>query len=140
MSRLAWGIKASLLAYVRGMPDGRVVLDGVEERGACFIFAPDREADSVDPSVRHFAGSVGLLGHHGLMRVVIADPWLHPAGPGAELTIADPDAPGGRLLFARVERLEAGTAAGTTLTAQGADLFFGPYVEGTGLDDPSILS
>lgn len=139
MSVLVWGIKASLLAYVNGMPDGRVELAEVEEQGGRFHFAQDREADRADPAVRHFAGAVTLVGHHGLMRVVLADPWLRPTASGAALSVADPDVVGARLAFARIERWAEGVASGTTLTSEGADLFFGPYAEGTELDDPRVV-
>lgn len=135
MSRLAWGVKASLLGYVRGLPDGRVLLEGVEEHDSRFAFPSDVEADLIDSSVRHFHGSVTLLGHHGMMRVVLADPWLHPVPPGAVLSLADPEATGGRLGFARVAHVDGVVGTGTTLTAEGAELFYGPYVEGTVLDD-----
>ncbi|WP_298746242.1 HtaA domain-containing protein [uncultured Serinicoccus sp.] len=139
MTRLVWGVKASLLSYVRGMPDGRVLLDGVEQHDAGFAFAPDVEADLLDRSVQHFQGSVTLLGHHGMMRVVLADPWIHPAPPGAVLTLADPEAADGRLRFALIARFDGAAASGTTLTAEGAELFYGPYVEGTDLDDPRTV-
>ena len=139
MSALVWGVKASLLDYVRGMPDGAVELDGPRESPDGFVFAA---ADGPEDGIRRFKGSVTLTGHSGMMRVVIADPWI-AVRPG-ELSIADPDTPGVRLPFARMEALEADAggvlhARGTTLTADGADLFFGPYREGTPLDDPVML-
>ena len=134
MSALAWAVKASLLGYVRGMPDGRIELDGVTEQGEGFVF-PAADADS-----GRFTGTVTLLGHGGMMRVVLADPWLTPQGDGAVLSIADPDDPTVRLDFARIARFDGAAATGTTLTIDGADLFFGPYTEGTELDDPRIIA
>jgi hypothetical protein len=56
---------------------------------------------------------------------------------------ADPDAPTRRLHFADVAAVVAADGAehgtGTTLAADGADLFFGPYEQGTPLDDPVVL-
>lgn len=140
MSALVWGVKASLLDYVRGMPDGAVTLDGVRESDDGFVF---RSAEAPDDGIRRFIGSVTLTGHSGMMRVVIAHPWI--AVDAGELSIADPDDPTVRLAFARIAELEpdddgALRARGTTLTADGADLFFGPYREGTALDDPLVIA
>lgn len=132
MTALVWAVKTSLVGYVRRMPDGRVELDGTTETDGAFAF-PAADADTAT-----FTGSVAFLGHNGMMRVVIADPWLTREGQGAVLSIADPDDPSIRLDFARIARFDGRQATGTTLTADGADLFFGPYVEGTPLDDPRI--
>ncbi|GAA1720472.1 hypothetical protein GCM10009809_15230 [Isoptericola hypogeus] len=141
MSALVWGVKASLLAYVRGMPDGRVEASGgATETPDGFAFPAHGEERG---GVLGFHGSVTLTGHGGMMRVVLADPRLVPAAPGWELTVRDDEDPSGRLRFATVEAFEPDDggvrrAAGTRLTAEGADLFFGPYTEGTPLDDPRV--
>ena len=68
MTILTWGIKSSLRAYVRGMPDGRVeVSDGAEEVASGFSFPGH---------ALRFTGAVTLTGHNGMMRVRIADPAL----------------------------------------------------------------
>jgi len=138
MSALVWGVKASLLGYVRGMSDGRIELDGVTETAEGFVFAADAASDSL-----RFSGAITLIGHGGMMHVRLGDPWVVRAGEGAELSIADPDDPAARLPFARIARLTAepdGTlrAEGTTMTSDAADLFFGPYTAGTSLDDPVV--
>ena len=135
-----WGVKASLLDYVRGMPDGKVAVDGAIESADGFTFP---SAAGPDDGILRFSGSVTLTGHSGMMRVVIADPWL--AVDARELSIADPDDPTGRLSFARFLSVAADEdgalrAGGTTLTADGSDLFFGPYREGTALDDPVVTA
>jgi len=135
MRSLVWAIKGSLLEYVRRMPDGSVALDGVTEVAGGFSF-PAIDAES-------FSGSVTLVGHDGMMHVVIADPAVLRTDTGWLLTIADDTSPGGRLPFATIVSLDdrgdgVRTAATTRLTADGADLFFGPYREGTPLDDPRI--
>lgn len=137
MSALIWGVKASLLAYVHGMPDGRVeAADGASASGAGFTFPGAGEPLA-------FRGSVAFTGHGGMMRVVLAEPRLVETADGWDLTVRDDEVPGGRLRFATVEALDddaAGgrRATGTRLTADGADLFFGPYAEGTPLDDPRV--
>ncbi|WP_156138603.1 HtaA domain-containing protein [Microbacterium mangrovi] len=135
MSVLVWAIKGSLVGYVRGMADGEIALDGAAEDASGFRF---REAPESEPAVRRFTGRVRFTGHNGMMRVVIADPWVEASGPGAVLSIADPDDPAARLPFARIAAFDGVRASGTTLTADGADLFFGPYREGTELDDPRL--
>lgn len=140
MTALVWAIKASLLQYVRDMPDGAIdTSGGATARGEAFAFPAAGE--DADGTLR-FAGAVTLTGHSGMMRVVVADPRLVPAGDGWRLTIADDADPTGRMPFADVPRTveRDGTRQGesTTLTAEGADLFFGPYREGTPLDDPRV--
>lgn len=132
MSRLRWGIKASLLGYVRGMADGRVeVADGATADGDAFVF------EGADAPLA-FRGSVALTGHGGLLRVTIVDPAIVEAAGGSVLEIADPDDPGARLRFATIASFDGTTASGTALTVEGADLFFGPYSAGTAIDDPVV--
>lgn len=138
---LVWRIKASLIDYVRGMSDGEVLLDdGVVETPDGFAFPPlDAEA-----GVRRFGGCVTFQGHNGMMHVELSEPSLTAVGDGWRVDFADPDAPTVRLHFADVASVTAGDdgarhGAGTTLAADGADLFFGPYEEGTPLDDPVVV-
>ncbi|MFC7876306.1 HtaA domain-containing protein [Isoptericola sp. NPDC057391] len=137
MSAMVWGVKASLVQYTQAMPDGRVeTADGVEATAAGFRFPPADEPLA-------FRGSVTFTGHGGMMRVVLADPRLVETADGWDLTVRDDGVPGGRLRFATLEALAPDADGGrratrTRLTADGADLFFGPYVEGTQLDDPRV--
>lgn len=134
MSGLHWGIKASLLAYVRRMPDGAVAFaGGAADDGEGGI----RWASGDAPLA--FRGSVTLTGHGGLLRVTIADPSLVEVDGGWALEVADPDGPGLRLRFATIEAFDGERASGTALTEDGADLFFGPYERGTPVDDPRIV-
>lgn len=138
MTALVWGVKASLLGYVRGMPDGRVeVSDGAAADPGGFAFPSAGGA-------LEFRGAVTLTGHGGMMRVVLADPRLVETDGGWELTVRDDEAPSGRLRFATIDALtpddgDGRAATGTRLTADGADLFFGPYTEGTPVDDPRVV-
>ncbi len=136
MSGLVWGIKQSLLAYVRGMPDGEALVeDGAtltHEGGLLFSRYGDLS----------FRGTVTLVGHNGMMRVVLRDPQIERDGESWILSIADPDESDGRLRFATVGSFDINSGRGTrvALTADGADLFFGPYIEGTPLDDLVITT
>jgi len=138
---LVWRIKASLIDYVRGMSDGEVLLDdGVVETADGFAFPPR----GIDGRTLRFGGVVTFEGHNGMMHVELAEPSLTPVGDGWRIEFSDPDAPTVRLHFADVASVEESDdgmrrAAGTTLAADGADLFFGPYEAGTPLDDPFVV-
>lgn len=151
---LEWSIKRSLVTYVTGMSDGSVTATaGAMAGGDGFIFpgvAPeaDGEQTSDGPPWSHhrtlrFTGSVNFAGHSGMLRLMIAEPWLEqdPTAHGVwHLTITDPYDPGQRLSFAQVAGFDRdGAALSCTLTADGADLFMaGPYESGTPLDLPRI--
>lgn len=121
---LHWPVKRSLVDYVRAQPDGRVEAgDGAREVDGAFVFAAAGSG--------RFRGRVVLTAHHGMLRVVLADPSLEPAEAPTQLWIDDGQ---GRLPFAALA--PDGSA---TLTADGADLFMaGPYDEGTALDPPVV--
>ncbi|WP_206447201.1 HtaA domain-containing protein [Agrococcus sp. KRD186] len=132
MSALRWGIKASLLGYVRGMPDGAVTLaGGAEEVEGGFRFPAAGDLA--------FRGTVTLTGHSGMMRVVIADPAIVGGDGDWALEIADPDEAPARLRFATLSGFDGVRATGAALTEDGADLFFGPYERGTPLDDATVV-
>lgn len=143
---LEWGIKQSLVRYIAGMAEGMIVASEPATGGEGGFRFPTAAPPQADGTLR-FAGSVTLTGHGGMLRLVVAEPWLVPAGTPNDawsLTIADQYEPGARIAFATIDRLDLGEAApsahGTRLTADGADLFFsGPYTEGTELDGPRIL-
>ena len=132
MSALLWGVKASLLGYVRGMPDGAVTLAGGAEQTEGGFRFPGEGGGA-------FRGSVTLAGHGGMMRVVIAQPAIVEAEGGWALEIADPDDPTARLRFATIAAFDGERATGAALTEDGADLFFGPYERGTPLDDAVVV-
>lgn len=143
---LSWAIKHSLISYVSAMSDGTVEASGGalrDDNG--FVFPSDPHPGETATAVAlRFSGTVTCSGHEGLLRVIIADPWLEP-GTSSDatwlLTIADPYSPGARLTFATINHISsAGVAKGCLLTADGADLFFsGPYTEGTELEPPTVL-
>ncbi|GAA2175583.1 hypothetical protein GCM10009846_26060 [Agrococcus versicolor] len=147
---LVWRIKSSLIAYVLGMSDGEVLLDdGVVETAEGFAFPPrpadaGADADALDdPDTRRFCGVVTFQGHNGMMHVELSEPSITRVGDGWRIEFSDPDAPTRRLHFADVAAVASGQdhrehGTGTTLAADGADLFFGPYEQGTPLDDPFV--
>ncbi|CAH0288569.1 hypothetical protein SRABI26_04158 [Arthrobacter sp. Bi26] len=170
---LRWGIKRTFISYLSRLPDGSVSADSGASivSGSYFQFAPDgggpageagspadpRTAEDPTPAgigtagIRRFRGQVRLSGHHGMMSLFVADPWLEFDAEGAVLSVADPgQAPGSG---ARLELLRlavpkvAGTqvagpeAAGTDWTELPAqlapaavDLFNGQYAAGEEMD------
>lgn len=135
MTTLVWGVKASLLAYVRAQ-EGEITVDGAEESPEGFVF-PGSDAGDL-----RFTGSVTLVAHGGMMNVVLRDPAIERSGEGATLTIVDPFEPEQRMPFAHILRVsddgQTLTASGTVLTMEGSDLFVGPYGPGTAFDDPVV--
>lgn len=99
---LVWGIKASLVSYVRGLDDGGIAvnvpaelashgqasnLEGVER----FVFAPDLNGSHFDTSTQtgqlRFKGVVTFSGHFNTMRMELCDPRLDLRGGTGTLSI-----------------------------------------------------
>lgn len=161
MSALHWGIKASFLGYIRAMADGSVTAEAgaeLQESGAVFPLAAAPSGDagagtSAGAGVpaasahttgsRRFRGTVRFLGHGGVLDLRIADPAVEPRAGGWVLSIRDPYDPDARVDLATIAAFDPSgqqcIGSGLALTADGADLFFGPYVEGTPLDDFEIV-
>jgi hypothetical protein len=134
---LLWGVKASLLDYVRGMGDGTVEVTGGASMADAGIRFP--AAGSASEAPLAFAGAVTLTAHGGMMHVTIADPAIVETSAGWTLEIADPHDPSRRMAFATMAAFDGRRASGTALTQDGADLFFGPYQRGTAIDDPEVI-
>ncbi|MGC5078180.1 HtaA domain-containing protein [Agrococcus sp. DT81.2] len=135
---LLWGIKASLLDYVRGMGDGTVEASGGASVTDVGIRFPSG-SDSPEPGSLAFRGAVTLTAHGGMLHVTIADPAIVETSTGWALEIVDPHDASRRMAFATIAGFDGRRATGTALTHDGADLFFGPYQRGTAIDDPSII-
>ena len=136
---LRWGIKRSFISYLSRLPDGSVSAGAGASivSGSYFQFEPDggapadagAPADSAPAGVRRFRGQVRLSGHHGMMSLFVADPWLEFGAAGAVLSVADPQqAPGGG---ARLELLRLDLPAGTGSSGTGLEPA-APGVAGTG--------
>lgn len=150
---LEWPIKRSLVDYVRGMAEGTCVCEGgvAELRPGVFRFPLDSGNDFDErraTGTLRFQGSLHFRGHHGLLSVVITDPWLECTAEGTRLSIVDPARLPDRTrrkVFATLEIVgltadEEGRKAlhwsdsGPRLTDWGAMLFHDAYPEGTKLD------
>ncbi|MHA7273738.1 HtaA domain-containing protein [Arthrobacter sp. TMT4-20] len=157
---LVWPIKASFLAYLAAMSDGRYILSiPVTEDAGGFRFPSAHSGDQRVPArdtttSQQFRGSVEFRGHRGHLRVVICDPLLTHDGENGTLSISDPDWDGRRMTLALFDvappiatsRDPASSPSGAVwrgtnvrLTADGADLFFRAYEEGELLDDFVII-
>lgn len=153
---LHWGIKTSFLEYIARMPDGRAsVTDGaVFLDGSVAAFEPDPRVgpgDGLDaePPFWAFRGDVRFAGHHGMLYVRIADPWISVRNGRGELTVLDPDDPATqpRLPLARftLEQhhlpgdLHAWLARDVHLTEQGTGLFNDVYAAGEPFEPLAIF-
>lgn len=131
---LTWGVKESLMRYVRGLADGLIEVSGgaamiepgeaeMTEPGA-FRF-PFVEAATDGGGVLRYGGRLHWYGHGGLMDAALSDPWLSlgPA-PTISFEVELPDMPVERWTIATMKATEAseGLWEGTEvrLTVDGA--------------------
>ena len=145
---LRWGIKRSFISYLSRLPDGSVSAEAGASivSGSYFQFEPDGggSADLAPAGVRKFKGQVRLSGHHGMMSLFVADPWLEFGADGAVLSVEDPQQPpgsGGRLELLRLAVPGALDVAGTEwtelptqLAPAAVELFNGQYAAGEEMD------
>lgn len=92
---MMWGLKASFLGYLGRLPDARMsATDGVLVDDRQRLLFPTASVDDLDPvtgeGTIRFAGDVRYAGHHGMMFVMIAQPWLTFRDGAATLSIVDP--------------------------------------------------
>ena len=143
---LGWGVKESFRGYVEAM-GGTISLSGPVERGADggFVFSPEAGAaltlgaDGRPEGQARFCGEVRFDAHGGMLKVSVADPAVEIDAASANLTVADPWAPGRRMAIAKLE-LAAAVADGGVLvipaaaTLDGMQLLGDHYPPGTALD------
>jgi hypothetical protein len=129
--RLEWAIKPSFVAYVEGLSDGGVDVEGGAARmpDGSFVFP------AVPGEAWAFTGSVRFHGHAGVLDVTIADPRIEPAGATVEITVALGSE---RIRFATAGELTAtvtGELSSTDVAAtdDGAYVLGGVYQAGTAL-------
>jgi len=133
---LAWGVHGPFRDYVQRMPDGQMTArDGAEKLATGETFFP---LDSVTSDELRFTGTLEFIGHHGMLAVVIQQPWLQRQGGQWHLTIVDPFEPGARMPFVVVD-FDDETTGTTRLTEAGTDLFMGNYPENTLFDPVRIV-
>jgi hypothetical protein len=123
---LRWGIKRSFVSYLSRLPDCRVSAeDGASiVSGSYFQFVRDTaaEADAAGApevaDVLKFRGVARLSGHHGMLSVVVADPWVEFTSGGAVLSVVEPRAEPGSA--ARLELLRLAVPAGVGSSEPGS--------------------
>lgn len=146
MVHLSWTVKESLLNYVVDRADGVVDVEAPAKQSVdgsfWFPAAGGGDAAEGEGAATKFAGGVRLRGHGGMLDLPLRNPWIERTAAGFVLTITDPDDVDARLPFVTVERFDvrgnSRFGVTTSMTADGADLIFGPYEAGTPFDDPVI--
>jgi Htaa len=157
---LVWGVKASLLAYVRGLGDGEIAVKAPaelashdqyssQEATAGFAFAPDPNGSHFDLATQtgqlRFRGSVTLSGHFNAMRVELSDPRLDLDGGSGTLSVRT----NGLIGTPRWDSIASavvlpgtdctdGISVGLALTAGGRMLLGQQYQVGQPLDPASV--
>jgi hypothetical protein len=159
-SPLVWGVKASLVAYVRGLGDGEIaVLSPAEpaspvsttgqDGSEAFVFAPEPNGSHFDIATRtgqlRFGGTVTFSGHFNTMRVELSDPRLDLRDGTGTLSvrtngrIGTPrwDAIATAVVLPSPQRTQA-LSIGLALTAAGRLLLGQQYPVGQPLDPASV--
>lgn len=86
---MAWAVKDSLIGYVQGMYDGRILLgDGAAMTTTRQFYFPFIRQDRIDNClVLQFAGEVCFIAHQGLMTVALGNPRIEVNSEAAHLYI-----------------------------------------------------
>ena len=108
---LRWEIKSSFREYVIGTGGTIAVAAPASVADACYRFPRSADpaaasAPAAADSVLRFCGTVSFTAHHGLLRLVVADPWIHFGGRHGQLSIgaaAAGQAAGSRIILADLE-------------------------------------
>jgi hypothetical protein len=145
---LTWGVKASFVGYVAGLPDGQILAGrGAQVLGPRhFNFEPDDDAAAGSGPALRFRGRLLMTGHGGMMYIELQDPWIEFAdngsawlsavfddGAGADKcrrTLADLELDGPRLS----EHGRQWAAMNVRLQGDAVHLFNGQYPAGQELD------
>ncbi len=159
-SPLTWGVKASLVSYVRGLDDGEIAVKAPAElvsrehttgqdRSEGFAFAPDLNCSHFDTASQtgqlRFRGTVTFSGHFNTMRVELSDPRLDLRDGTGTLSVRTNgligtqrwDAIAIAVILPAPIRTNA-ISVGLTLTAAGRLLFGQLYPVGQVLDSASV--
>lgn len=157
---LIWGVKTSLVAYVRGLSDGEIAVQAPAQtashaqaaRLGCaegFAFAPDPAGSHYDTATRtgqlRFQGGVTFSGHFNTMRVELSDPRLDLRDGAGTLSVRT----NGRIGTPRWDAIATATVladashtrgldVGLALTAAGRLLLGQQYPVGQALDPASV--
>lgn len=138
VTRLGWGVKESLRAYVEGS-GGTIDADAGAARTGDGGFAFEAEdgsdlalADGALAGAGRFRGRVVFQAHGGMLSVTLTDPWVEPGADGWVLSIAETATR--RTPIARLGALEGGAMTAVT-TLEGMMILGDHYPPGTALDE-----
>lgn len=155
-SPLVWGVKASLVSYVRALGDGAIVAKAPAGRASheqlallgsaeAFVFAPDPHGSRFDTATRTgqlcFLGTVAFSGHFNTLQLELCDPRLDLRDGVGTLSVRT----NGRIGTPRWDGIATATVLpdpgrmhgitiGLTLTAAGRMVFGQQYPVGQPLD------
>lgn len=137
VTRLEWGVKQSLRAYVEGSGGAIAAEAGAartDDGGFAFEAADDSDlalSGGALSGTGRFRGRVAFQAHGGLLSVTLADPWIEPAGDGWVLSIAE--TPSRRTAIAKLGPPHDGALEAVT-TLDGMMILGDHYPPGTVLD------
>lgn len=143
-----WGVRASFLAYIRGLGDGSIELDGgvaYTDDGALFFPFAGLDA-SEDDSERWIRtqGSALFQGHHGMLTVPLRDLLVRMTRESATLCSVQSDGSVYPIADVALGEPEIGAEgivwrdAPVMLTEPGSRYFGGNYPEGTPMEPLTI--
>lgn len=152
---LTWGLKRSFIRYVSLLPDGSHKLDEGASLAYSSIFHFELEDSSTYDSmtglgILKFRGSLRLSGHHNMMLVLVADPWVEFYEGETCLTVVDIQGWPERQNRIKLAELKASAPVlskasvlweniPARLSAEGTLLFNEQYAQDEELDPLSIL-
>ncbi len=132
---LEWGIKDSLIAYVKGLSDGVISMNDVTNgEGKPFIFdgvaEPGFDAQKNEGTLA-FSGSVNLSGHDGMMQISIVNPLVELSGSTGMLLLSSPSSRTRFALLSQTTSSENSLEFDVRLTNLGSVFLGGQYPAGT---------
>lgn len=144
-SVMKWGVKASFHRYVLTAGAGKVTAtDGaalLEDGSFSFAGVDTSEADDL-----HFTGDLRFSAHHGMLFLMVHDPWLTKGDNGWELSVTDIGhwpLRTHRMVFATLSDpspTDSGLLYSEVLLTEEASLDFGGnYPAGTALDPIRVV-
>lgn len=146
---LSWGIKRSLLTYVRESGGDVSAFAPAHDRNAGSFWFPETcRRRGEDAVVWEFEGAVRLSAHAGLMEVLLSAPWIHVTPSETLLTVAGSEATrtqGRRVPLAILSGTPGvppseGEELSAALHPAGAVFFDFRYSAGAALDTVSVVS
>ncbi len=144
--QLQWGIKDSLLGYLRGIEDG--VIEAVVAAvfvGSHFTFGEDSVASNFDAETAtgtlQFLGTAKLSGHWGMMNIVLKNPLLELEQGRGSVLIAQGGilSPETFVPFVKLESTEQPLSFRTLLTAEGRLVLGEQYQVGQELNPLTLV-